>query len=282
MGGLALPDLRTEMGISQLKLMRNAIWSGTEVGKMLILSLKYSQIEAGIKEPLLEKPGIPVNYLTSTWTMSVRQFLFQHNLTITLTDQLLIRFQGPFDACIMQPQYLMRYTPQQKTDINLVRLYLQVMTLSDVSDPTGKYITEWALKGTRKHLTQVRRNWPHQEKPTIHQIKIWNQYITSNFIRFGRTWKQKLGTIRPNTWKEFNRFQHTKTQRQSHLPIQYKSIRHYLHSLPNWHKRLLANYIQKTPDKVVWKCFRSKQRTIEIISDGGLAEAKLERSGGRL
>ena len=66
MGGLALPDLRTEMGISQLKLMRNAIWSGTEVGKMLILSLKYSQIEAGIKEPLLEKPGIPVNYLTST------------------------------------------------------------------------------------------------------------------------------------------------------------------------------------------------------------------------
>jgi hypothetical protein len=47
MGGLDLCDLKTEMGIAQLKLLRNAIFANTEVGKLAVISLKYSQIEAG-------------------------------------------------------------------------------------------------------------------------------------------------------------------------------------------------------------------------------------------
>ena len=42
MGGLDLPDLRTEMGIAQLKLLRNAVFAKTEVGKLILLSLKCS------------------------------------------------------------------------------------------------------------------------------------------------------------------------------------------------------------------------------------------------
>ncbi|KAI2503595.1 hypothetical protein MHU86_10882 [Fragilaria crotonensis] len=54
MGGLARIDLCTEVGISQLKYMRDAIYSDSEAGKLIIMSLKYSQIEAGIAEPLLK------------------------------------------------------------------------------------------------------------------------------------------------------------------------------------------------------------------------------------
>jgi hypothetical protein len=113
------------------------------------MSLKYSQIESGISEPLLEKPDIPLLYLTPTWLTSVRQFLYQHNLTLSITDTLLIRFQGSHDRCIMQPEILKHYSPQQQLDINLVRLHLQAITLSDISDPTGKNISTWALQGAR-------------------------------------------------------------------------------------------------------------------------------------
>lgn len=106
MGGLGIHDLRTEIGIAQLKLIRNAIYKNSEVGKMMILSTKYSQIEAGIRENLLERPDIALPYISSTWITSVRQYLFQHNLTLTLTNGLKIHLQGKHDCCIMQPHHL--------------------------------------------------------------------------------------------------------------------------------------------------------------------------------
>ncbi|KAI2511178.1 hypothetical protein MHU86_3143 [Fragilaria crotonensis] len=82
LGGLDLLDLRTELGISTLKYMRNEIYSNTEAGKLMLLNVKYSQIESGMSEPILEYPGIQISYLTPTWITSIRQFIFQHNLTI--------------------------------------------------------------------------------------------------------------------------------------------------------------------------------------------------------
>lgn len=80
-GGLDMPDLRTKIGIAQLKLLRNAVVANTEVGKMILISLKYTQIESGIlqRSHLKEHPGIFLPaYITPTWLMSMRQYLYQH------------------------------------------------------------------------------------------------------------------------------------------------------------------------------------------------------------
>ncbi len=76
-----MPDLRTKIGIAQLKLLRNAVVANTEVGKMILISLKYTQIESGIlqRSHLKEHPGIFLPaYITPTWLMSMRQYLYQH------------------------------------------------------------------------------------------------------------------------------------------------------------------------------------------------------------
>ena len=86
LGGLALIDLRTELCISNLKYMRDSIFSGSETGNLMILSAKYSQIESGLSEPPLEHPSIEISYLTLTWILSIHQFLYQHNMKISLTD----------------------------------------------------------------------------------------------------------------------------------------------------------------------------------------------------
>ena len=99
----------------------------------MIMNVKYSQIESGILEPILEHPEILISYLTATWITSIRQFLCQHNTTISLTDTLKIQLRGSNDRCIMDAEALTRYTTQQKCDINLVRMYLQIITLSDMS-----------------------------------------------------------------------------------------------------------------------------------------------------
>jgi hypothetical protein len=137
LGGLEFLDLQTELGISTLKYMRNKIYSNTEAGKLMLLNVKYSQIESGMSEPILEHPGIQIRYLTPTWITSICQFILQHNLTISLTDTFTVLLRGPKDKCLMNRDALSRYSTQQQHDINLVRLYLQIITLSDRSQQDG-------------------------------------------------------------------------------------------------------------------------------------------------
>jgi hypothetical protein len=107
LGGFNLINLRTELGICNLKFLRTAIYNGSEAGKLLIMmSLKYTQLEAGVLFPLLTKPSINIPYLTPMWITSVRQFLYQHNITVNITDTLQIRYSNQMDRCIMDTERL--------------------------------------------------------------------------------------------------------------------------------------------------------------------------------
>ena len=85
-GGLGILDIKTEGGLSQIKEFRHALYGDSEPGKLMMYSLKYSQMESGLGFHLLEDPTVFISWLTPTWIMSLRQFLFAHNITITLTD----------------------------------------------------------------------------------------------------------------------------------------------------------------------------------------------------
>jgi hypothetical protein len=183
-GGLNMLDLRTELGISTLKFFRQAVYSGSETGKLLLISLKYSQIEAGIPQQLLERPDVHLPYITPTWITSMRQFMYLHNVTATITDTLNIVYSGEHDRCIMDTQTIRHYSPKQQRDINLVRIHLQAITLSDLSSSDGKRIRPKALRGVREANQQPRRNWPRQESITASQQRIWQRYVTSNFIHY--------------------------------------------------------------------------------------------------
>ena len=87
MGGLDLYDLRTKVGICQLKYFRDSVYSNNEAGKLMLINVQFMQLESGLSQPLLEHPQIRISYLTPTWTTSLQQFLYQHNLQVTLTDQ---------------------------------------------------------------------------------------------------------------------------------------------------------------------------------------------------
>ena len=273
MGGMGLIDLRTEMGVLQLKTIRNAIYANSEVGKLIIISIKYSQIEAGIKEHLLENPAIDIPYLTPTWITSVRQFLFQHNLTLTFTNSLQIHLQGSSDQHIMQPLQLKKYSPQDQRDINLVRLYIQAITLSDVSTPDGNHITWEALHGHRALTQVVRKNWPRQRAPTKHQSNVWKRYMVENFLRYNTTWKTPLGEVLPNTYETYKSWRNRMRAATFDDPRGYSTLRQYIRSLPRWYRRLLDGHKQLATTGQIWKAFRRKSQTIDIASDGGLSGA---------
>lgn len=124
--------------------------------------------------------------------------MYQHNVTILLTDTLRIGYSGPFDKCIMDTTTIKQYTSRQQQDINLVRLYLQAITLSDLSNHDGTKIRKNALASQREEGQRLRQHWPRQDNVTASQQRLWRHYITSNFIRYGQNWRNSLGQTRPD------------------------------------------------------------------------------------
>ena len=195
MGGLGMYDLRTEVGIEALKYLRNSIYSDSEPGNLIRLNLQYSQLESGIGEQLLEHPSIHVPYLTPTWILSVRQFLSHHNLSIRMTFPHLAPLRGRYDGYIMQASHLSRYSHSQQRDLNLVRIYLQVTTLSDLVDVARpSTISLSALDGERSLDWIINPLWPRQETPTRQQRRLWKRFITSSYLRYIPYWKVSLTT----------------------------------------------------------------------------------------
>jgi ribonuclease HI len=165
----------------------------------------------------------------------------------------------------MQLSLLKHYTPQQQTDINLVRLFLQVITLSDMSTTDGSDICGHHLRGDRRPNQKIRRKtWPRQETPTAGQKRIWRKYISSQYLRYSTKWRDQLNKI-----TAINR-----TPYQSYIPLapgSASTINEYVQDLPTWYRRLLLDFEQIANDVEVWNAFCAKKRLI-IASDGSLAD----------
>jgi hypothetical protein len=192
LGGLAIyDDLQTEAALEAVKFFRNSIYTDSENRNLLRLNLQYSQLESGVGDPLLERPDLHIPYLTPTWLLSMRQFLFCHNMTITVSDAYSIPLRSNSDQYIMQQCHLARYTASQQRDINLVRIYLQVNTLADQTDPENpKSIRLDYLDATRPAGGTSVHPWPRQQTPTWPQQRLWRGYIRSSYLRYVLYWKK--------------------------------------------------------------------------------------------
>lgn len=89
LGGLVLYDLCTELGIENIKLLRDAVvFADSSAGRMILLNLQYLQLEATIGNAgIIEHPFTSVPYLTHSLLLSVCSFVSKHNMSTTLTEQ---------------------------------------------------------------------------------------------------------------------------------------------------------------------------------------------------
>ncbi len=259
LGGLALYNLRTEVGIESLKFFRDAIYSNSETGKLLRLNLQYSQLEAGIGRDILYFPDIYISYLTPTWILSLRLFLSLHNMSVTVSDSYQIPLRSGSDEYIMQTTHLERYSTNQQKDINLVRLFLQVNTLADLTDCSDpKAINMLSLDGQPPSNFIANLNWPRQHTPSKHQIRLWKRYIKSSFLRYVPYWKTAPIQASP-----------VGKSSAPMSPTTFDTLMENLSTLPQSSRRMIDGIEQTSSDLLVWKSFRSRRR-LYIATDGGL------------
>jgi hypothetical protein len=107
-------------------------------------------------EKIIEK-----NWLTSVWS-----YAHSANIIIDIEDQWLPEVAREGDSMLMDLAMNLNLSTLQLKQINAFRLYLQVLTISDISTATGSHILSNIIRGRKTEDRLSRLHWPATRRPT--------------------------------------------------------------------------------------------------------------------
>jgi hypothetical protein len=138
LGGASFRHLYTEQGIGQIQLFLKHWRCSTQPGQLLRIAVSWTQYAAGTGALFLSDVSTPLPHLESKWLQSLRQFLFSINGSIQLDNAYIQPLQRLHDCYLMDSVVTNpTFTPKQIRLIHYCRLYLQVITLSDITLANG-------------------------------------------------------------------------------------------------------------------------------------------------
>jgi hypothetical protein len=180
LGGMFLSHLHTLQGIRRLQYFIGHIASNDGVGKLIRICVEATQLEEGPFEPFLfVLHSIHGHYnLTSTWLHELWSFLLLLKGTITLTSSWIPFPQRQYDQAVMSLAITSTYTKGELRQLNMCRIYLRVISVSDMTDFDGTRIKQSSYDGTRNHTHPTIR-WPNQQRPTKRGWCVWQRCLLS-------------------------------------------------------------------------------------------------------
>ena len=177
-----------------------------QLGKMYSNTLAMHQLVAGISRPILEDTTTTLPYLTPGIFTSLRNFLASTNCSIQASTQKKFLLPRENDHCIMDIMTSQNYSNRQLKQINACQLYLQVITLSDITDGSGNQILREAMDGRPIPTSTSNLIWPRQHFPSQQSWVTWRSAIRKVWLLYSRRY-----TMKPSHWLgEWNeqRFHH--------------------------------------------------------------------------
>ena len=139
--GLGIPDPFIQCGIARVKTFITHMGSETLTSCFITYSLQLLQIEMSFTKNVLEYDYDMWGYLaTPSWITSLWEFVSRYNIVLKPPEQLIPNEIREGDTNIMQTLYTLGYQKQELMQINQVRIFLQVLYVSDIVEGNGKKI----------------------------------------------------------------------------------------------------------------------------------------------
>ena len=107
---------------------------------LIRISIKHLQLEYGSATVVLGKVKTLPQYITKTWVANAWEFFHNENLHIHIPDIQQQEIQCVNDTFLMD--MVQNISTTKIKNFNKSRIYLQVITVSDISDATGKNIKQ--------------------------------------------------------------------------------------------------------------------------------------------
>ncbi len=148
---MALLDMSVEQGIHQVQHPADHLFSRDSIGNLILIALWLLQLESGCGFLLLERPNEWVPYITQCWLTSIWDFVDCSKIKSKVATSRQVFASCEHDQYLMDECHnLGLYNSWQLFDLNAMKVYLQVTTLSDVVDGRGKCITVEAYTGKKQ------------------------------------------------------------------------------------------------------------------------------------
>ena len=177
-GGIGIPTLYHLQGITHIKEALTRLRKNDDVGKLLMISIKYLQLECGLKESVFTGYFVGSLYVEKTWCSSLWMFLSEIQSEIQIPNYGKYEIQRENDKFIMSEMCEDYYGASLKK-LNSFRVWLEVLTLADIVDYKGGIICQWAWEGSHKSTSQI--YWPNQALPAESSWKLWRTALSKNF-----------------------------------------------------------------------------------------------------
>ena len=178
-GGANFRHLYSIQGEGQLQLFLK-YWRSptTQAGQVLRISVAWFQSAAGISRPVFEDVTTPLAYSDSKWLLSIRTYLNHIGGSITLRPTFISDRRRLHDRYIMDDIIESKlFTPREICLLNLCRLYLQVLLLSDLTNAEGTYLDKFIIIGQLDHRTSS-QSVTHrfvQDRPSQRAWALWKK-----------------------------------------------------------------------------------------------------------
>jgi hypothetical protein len=241
-GGLGLPNIRVEQGARNLITLTKGLTEHSLSANMIKTVTKWWWYQLGLEKHPFKYKSQDITYVKLDWFNNLHSFLeeFQIKIDIQMKNYTCLRQN---DIYIMEAVLQQKYSQKIVGNINQCRLYLHVITLSDITNELGRHITVQSyshkdartIKLTKKAIFQV-------SKPNKYVWSYWTKFLQTITHTSSRRLKKPLGAwIVPikEVRKDYRLYRdetytYKKTSQtiiQTHL--QTKEERH-LEELPHW------------------------------------------------
>ena len=205
-GGCGLIPWKVLQGEGQVNLFIKHWRTNTVISQMLRMTLAWAQWNAGISEPILNAPTIPLPHLEARWISSLRQSLTDAQMNILHDTQYTVTPEREGDQHLMN--WIINkgcYDSIQIHILNCCRLHLNVTTISELFDEYGKNIQPHMFNCTKPKWFNTTQVIAIQTRPSHHQIrtlwkpmcKLLHQEVAAQRIRF-TTWTHDTTSTRPH------------------------------------------------------------------------------------
>ena len=179
LNGGGFRPFRTEQGVGQIQYILKHWTSALPPGKAQRIAVAWSQVNVGVSWSIFDNVAASIPHFEAQWLRVLRNFLH------TIDGKL--RFDNPYVPAVQRynDSHIMdhvlssgQFTPKEIKQINYSRLYLQAITISDITKADGKSlfpgcdrgdVHNWSSK-TVWHLT-------YQEKPGVATWKVWKRAL---------------------------------------------------------------------------------------------------------
>ena len=231
-GGYGHHDFWSTQGIEKLKFFLTHYRRHDTTGRLLKMSMRWTQLECGLSTPFYTSNFEKYNYvLTPTWVTHLWEYLDSCQAAIEEKNSWIYEAPRENDIFLMDVIMNAPISNEHKMIFNEIRLHLKLITASDiVTLDTGCTILPHILQGHNYRGSTL--YWPDTKPFPNKWLKIWKSLLTSYILP--KLMTKPLGqwlTSTHQTWSTWcttNRdfifvkdawyYKHTHTRRATYLP----------------------------------------------------------------